>query len=332
MAEAKKVLKKTAEKTKTTTKKTVTKTVAKPKVNKPVATDEAVKPEVVINKTPKVVAKAGKRSSKALKEAEEKVGKQERKATSTNQESTESKKPTLPLKPVRSKIDRASKKMRVAAEKIEKGKEYSLGESLQLAVQTSTTSFDGTVELHINLRVDPRQADQNIRGSLVLPAGTGKIVKIAVFAEEDEAAAAKKAGADIVGIEDISTMLDKQQIDFNILIATPAMMPRLGKYARLLGPRGMMPNPKSGTVATDVTKAVTEARAGRVEYRVDTNGIVHLGIGKVSFGPEKLGQNAEVVLSAIKASKPSSVKGSFIKSIYITTTMGPSIRLNTAEI
>lgn len=200
-------------------------------------------------------------------------------------------------------------------------------EAVELAVKTSPTKFDATAEMHLNLGVDPKQADQNVRGSLSLPAGTGKTLRIAVLAEGDEAAAAKKAGADSVGSDDLLAQLEKEEINFDILIATPNMMPRLGKYARLLGPRGLMPNPKSGTVTTDTAKAVSEAKAGRVEYRVDPAGIVHLGIGKVSFGAEKLQQNADAVLASIRANKPASVKGTYIKSVHISTTMGPSIKV-----
>jgi large subunit ribosomal protein L1 len=181
--------------------------------------------------------------------------------------------------------------------------------------------------MHIRLNVDPRHADQNIRGNLVLPAGTGKTVKIAVFAEADDAAKAKKAGADIAGIEEVTAALDKGNIDFDVLIAVPTLMAKLGKYARLLGPRGLMPNPKSGTVTPNVAKAVEEAKAGRVEFRVDSTGIVHLGIGKVSFGDKKLEDNANAVMASIRSAKPASVKGNYVKSMYIATTMGPSIKV-----
>ncbi len=178
------------------------------------------------------------------------------------------------------------------------------------------------MELHVNLNVDPRQADQNIRDNLVLPAGTGKDVKIAVFSDD------KVDNATVSGIEAITKALDKGTIDFDILISTPGNMPKLGKYARLLGPRGLMPNPKSGTVTQDVQKAVNEAKAGRVEYRVDSTGIVHLGVGKVSFGGDKLLSNAQAVFASLKSNKPSSVKGSYMQAVHVTTTMGPSIRVD----
>jgi large subunit ribosomal protein L1 len=275
----------------------------------------------------KSIAKAGKRSAKAVEAAEEKVAKEERK-TSDDIEAAEVK-PKQAKRPTRSRLERSGKKFRKLAEQIEKDKTYTLDEAIALAVKTSPAKFDATVELHINLSVDPRHADQNIRDSLVLPAGTGKTVKIAVFADEAGAAAAKAAGADITGEEDIAKMLDKGTMDFDILIATPAFMPKLGKYARMLGPRGLMPNPKSGTVTNDVNKAVAEAKAGRVEFRVDSTGIVHLGVGKVSFGAVKLGENIQAVFASIKNNKPQSVKSAYVKAIHLTTTMGPSIAVET---
>jgi large subunit ribosomal protein L1 len=161
-----------------------------------------------------------------------------------------------------------------------------------------------------------------------LPAGTGKTVRIAVIADDDEAKAAKAAGADIAGVDAIVALLDKEQLDFDVLISTPAQMVKLGKYARLLGPRGLMPNPKSGTVTTDLAKAVAEAKAGKVEYRVDQAGIIHLGLGKVSFGAAKLAQNANAVTASIKSAKPGGIKGSYVKAAYITTTMGPSVKFD----
>lgn len=275
-------------------------------------------------KPAKATAKAGKRSAKAQAEAEEKQAKEARKTATKDAEAVAKPKPTA--KPPRTRAERAGKKYREAYKQIEAGKTYSLAEALALAAKTSPTKFDATVEMHLNLGVDPKVADQNVRGSVSLPAGTGKTLRIAVLAEGDQAAAAKKAGADTVGSDDLLADLEKENIDFDVLIATPNMMPRLGKYARLLGPRGLMPNPKSGTVTPDVAKAVAEAKAGRVEYRVDPSGIIHLGIGKVSFGPEKLGQNAEVVLTNVRANKPASLKGVYIRSAHLSTTMGPSIR------
>ena len=204
---------------------------------------------------------------------------------------------------------------------------YSLDEALQLATETNPAKFDASVELHVRLGVDPRQADQNIRSTVVLPHGTGKTVRIAVFAPEAEVATATKAGADIAGEEAIIKLLDKGTLDFDVLIATPQYMPKLGKYARLLGPKGLMPNPKSGTVTTDIATAVTEAKAGKVEYRVDKQAAIHLSIGKVSFGTEKLRANANAFFASLQAQKPSSLKGVYVKSIAAATTMGPGIKV-----
>lgn len=265
----------------------------------------------------KSTAKAGKRSAKSLKEAEEKQAKEERKAAASETDAEE--KPKQPIKLTRPRIERQGKNFRKAASLVEKDKIYSLGEAIELATKTNPAKFDATVELHVNLNVDPRHADQNIRDNLVLPAGTGKKIRVAAFADENT------EGADISGVEAVTKLLEKGTFDFDILISTPANMPKLGKYARVLGPRGLMPNPKSGTVTPDVAKAIKEAKAGRVEYRVDSTGIIHLGVGKVSFGAAKLEENVRAVLTSVKANKPNSVKGTYVKTIHITTTMGPSI-------
>ncbi|QQS70140.1 50S ribosomal protein L1 [Candidatus Saccharibacteria bacterium] len=273
----------------------------------------------------KATAKAGKRSAKGIEEAEAKAEKIEHQKHRDEEEAEAEAKPKAPVKPTRSRLERRSKGYRKSAELVEKGKVYALGEALELATKTSSVKFDASVELHVNLGVDPRQADQNIRANLVLPQGTGKTVRVAVFSDD------KVTGADLAGVEEITKQLDKGEISFDTLIATPANMPKLGKYARLLGPRGLMPNPKSGTVTTDVQKAVSEAKAGRVEYRVDSTGIVHLAVGKVSFGGAKLLENAAAVMANIKSAKPQSVKGNYIKAVHITTTMGPSIPVNPNE-
>ena len=276
------------------------------------------------------VAKAGKRSQKALDEAAEKAAKEARKeqgdTTPQDPDAVEAKKKG-PKPVTRPRIERRGKKYQAAAGKVEAGKLYSLAEALELATTTSTTAFDASVELHVRLGVDPRQADQNIRATVSLPHGTGKDVRVAVFAPESEHAAAKAAGADIVGDEEFTKQLDKEELTFDVLVATPQYMPKLGRYARLLGPRGLMPNPKSGTVATDVAKAVTEAKAGKIEYRVDKQAIVHLPFGKVSFGADKLAGNAQAFFTSLQAQKPSSLKGAYIKSITVSTTMGPGIKV-----
>jgi len=294
--------------------------------------EEAAAAEVEAAKAPedtkeeKAVAKAGKRSTKGIAEAEEKQAKEERKAHAAEEKTEEAKKPKQAAKPARSRLERRGKNFRKAAELVEKGKAYSLAEAVELAAKTSPVKFDASVELHINLSVDPRQADQNIRDNLVLPAGTGKTVRVAVLDD------AKVEGADVSGVEAILKDLEKGAINFDILVTTPAQMPKLGKYARLLGPRGLMPNPKSGTVTTDLAKAVSEAKAGRVEYRVDSTGIVHVAFGKVSFGAKKLEDNARAVLQSVKSNKPASVKSAYVKAIHLATAMGPSITVNTSEL
>lgn len=276
------------------------------------------------------VAKAGKRSQKAIEEAEEKAEKEARKeagdTTPQDPEAAESHKKG-PAPKVRPLVERRGKKFQEVAKLVEAGKVYNLAEALELATKTNPTKFDASVEVHVRLGVDPRQADQNIRATVSLPNGTGKTVRVAVFAPETEFAGAKKAGADIVGDDEFMKQLEKEELNFDVLIATPQYMPKLGKYARLLGPRGLMPNPKSGTVATDVAKAVTEAKAGKVEYRVDKQATIHLSIGKVSFGTQKLEENAKAFFASLQSQKPSSLKGSFVKSTAIATTMGPGIKI-----
>ena len=227
----------------------------------------------------------------------------------------------------RPRIERRGKKYQEAAKLVEKGKLYGLKEAIELAIKTSPVKFDAALEAHVRLGVDPRQADQNIRTTLVLPNGNGKTVRVAVFAPLDVAKAAKAAGADIAEDEEFLKQLDKGEVNFDILISTPQYMPKLGKYARLLGPKGLMPNPKAGTVTMDVEKAVKEAKAGKVEYRVDKQSIVHIGLGKTSFGADKLLENANAFFESLKAQKPASLKGTYVKSVFITTTMGPSISI-----
>jgi large subunit ribosomal protein L1 len=285
--------------------------------------EQLVEPETQSETEDTKLAKAGKRSAKALKEEEEKNAKEARKATQSELEADA--KPKLVVKPTRTRLERRGKLFRKSAEQLEKGKLYPIDQAVELAKKTSSVKFDATVEFHINLGVDPRLADQNIRDTLLLPSGTGKKVRIAVLTED--ASEAKKAGADLAGTDELLAELEKGNLNFDILIATPALMVKLGKYARVLGPRGLMPSPKSGTVTTDVNRAIAEAKAGRVEYRVDSTGIIHLGVGKVSFSPQQLQDNIQAVLTSVKSNKPSSVKGIYLKSAYVSTTMGPSIGL-----
>lgn len=271
------------------------------------------------------VAKAGKRSAKAIEAAEEKEAKEERKKNAETEEVKE--KPKVVQKPARSILERKGKNYRKLAVEIDKTKLYELKEALGLAVKTSPSKFDSTVELHVRLGVDPRQADQNIRDNVTLPSGSGKSIRVAVYGEEESVVAAKKAGAEIAQGDELLQQLEKGVTDFDILITTPSQMQKLSKYARFLGPKGLMPNPKNGTVTTDISKAVKEAKAGKVEYRIDSTGIIHLGIGKVSFGADKLVDNAQVVLASIKANKPTSLKGNYVSSVFVATTMGPSIQV-----
>lgn len=269
-------------------------------------------------------AKAGKRSTKALKEADEKAEKEARKEGEAEAKEA----PKVKIAATRTRLERRGKNYRKLATQIDTTKIYTLAEAVELAKKTNPVKFDASVEVHVNLGVDPRQADQNIRATVTLPHGTGKTIRIAVLAPADQHDKAKKAGADIVGEEDLLQLLDKEQLDFDVLIATPQLMPKLGKYARLLGPRGLMPNPKSGTVAANVAKAVEEAKAGRVEYRVDKQSIVHQAVGKVSFTEDQLVDNIKTLIDSLKSVKPASVKAAYIKNASLATTMGPGIKFD----
>lgn len=295
-----------------------------------IETGGQVEAEAEVIKDERGTAKAGKRSEKNLREEAEKAEKEARKEagdTTPQSEEAEANAKKGPKPVIRPRIERRGKNYRNVAKHLEAGKTYTLPEALELATKTNPAKFDASVEVHVRLGVDPRQADQNIRTTVSLPNGTGKTIRVAVFAPEAEHAAAKKAGADIVGDEELLKQLDKEELNFDTLIATPQYMPKLGKYARLLGPRGLMPNPKAGTVSADVAKAVTEAKAGKVEYRVDKQAVVHLSIGKVSFGAEKLAENAKAFFDSLQSQKPSSLKGVYVKGTSISTTQGPGIKV-----
>ena len=270
-------------------------------------------------------AKSGKKSKKHLEEVQAEAERQARKEERKKEEVEAESKPKGEKPATRPLIERRGKNYRQAYAKIEKAKLYTLAEAMQLVVETNPAKFDATVEAHIRLGVDPRQADQNIRATVVLPNGNGKSVRVAVFAPLDLAKKAQAAGADIAEDEEFLKRLEKGELNFDVLISTPQYMPRLGKFARLLGPKGLMPNPKAGTVTTDIEKAVKEAKAGKVEYRVDKQAIIHLGLGKVSFGSQKLLENAAVFFDSLKAQKPATLKGSYVKSVYLSTSMGPSV-------
>ena len=209
---------------------------------------------------------------------------------------------------------------------VDKTKTYEPKEALDLLLQTAKAKFDESVELHIKLGVDGRNADQQVRGTVVLPAGTGKTKKILVIAKGDKADEATKAGADIVGGDEMITKIQGGWLDFDVCITTPDMMGLVGRVARVLGPKGLMPNPKSGTVTMDVTKAINDVKAGKVEYRLDKTNIVHVAIGKVSFGVDKLYENFDALMSAIVKAKPQASKGTYLKSVTLSSTMGPGIK------
>jgi large subunit ribosomal protein L1 len=228
-------------------------------------------------------------------------------------------------------MKKASKRYSEASAKVDKTKNYSSDEAINLAKTTKSAKFDETVDLAFRLGVDPRHADQMIRGALALPAGTGKTVKVVAITSGSKVDEATAAGADFAGGDDIITKIAGGWLDFDRVIASPDMMSKLGKVARLLGPRGLMPNPKLGTVTTDIAAAVREQKAGKVEYRTEKTGIVHVPIGKTSFTVEQLKQNYTAVVSAIVKAKPASAKGQYIKSLTISTTMGPGIKIDTVE-
>ena len=224
------------------------------------------------------------------------------------------------------------KKYNAGAQLIETGKLYDVNEAVEVAVKTGTAKFDETVEVHVRLGVDSRHADQQVRGAVILPNGTGKTIRTLVIAKGDKADAATAAGSDFVGAEEIVAKIQNENwLDFDVVIATPDMMGLVGRLGKVLGPRGLMPTPKAGTVTPDVAKAVTEAKAGKIEYRLDKTNIIHCPIGKVSFGPEKLQENFDTLMSAIVKAKPAAAKGQYIKSCVIATTMGPGIKLNVGK-
>lgn len=226
------------------------------------------------------------------------------------------------------------KKYVQALELIEKGKAYTKEEAIELVKKTSTSKFDGSVEVAINLNLDTKKTDQQLRGAIVLPNGTGKIKRVLVLTKNaDQAKAAKEAGADFVGEADLVDKIQKENwLDFDIIIATPEMMPMLGKLGKVLGPRGLMPNPKTGTVTTDVTKPIEEVKKGRIEYRTDSYGNVHAIIGKVSFDAKKLVENLQAFVTVIVKSKPQTAKGTYIKNISVSSTMGPGVKVDVSTL
>ncbi len=221
------------------------------------------------------------------------------------------------------------KKYKESAKLVDRQKLYELDEAIDLVLQTAKAKFDESVELHTRLGVDPRHADQNVRGTVTLPHGTGRTVRVLVFAKGDKVKEAEDAGADYVGAEELVQKIQSENwFEFDVCIATPDMMGLVGRIGRVLGPKGLMPNPKSGTVTMDVGRAVEEVKAGKVEYRVDKTAIVHVPVGKVSFGKEKITENIEALMEAVVKAKPASAKGTYLKSVVLASTMGPGVKTN----
>ena len=225
-----------------------------------------------------------------------------------------------------------SKRLRAINEKVVNGKQYPVADAIALLKEISTVKFSETVDVAINLGIDPRKSDQNVRGATTLPNGTGKTVRVAVFTQGEAAEAAKAAGADLVGMEDLAEQVKAGNMDFDVVIADPAAMRVVGQLGQVLGPRGLMPNPKTGTVTPDVATAVKNAKAGQVRFRADKNGIVHGGIGSISFEPTALKENLEALLADLKKAKPASAKGVYLKKVTLSTTMGPGVIIDLASL
>lgn len=292
-------------------------------------TDQDAKTDKLQQKEKKSQAttKAGKHSKKALAEQEAKAQKEERKKKAAEDRAED--KPKTIQKP---RIKRYSKNQKSSRELIDFDKSYDITEAIALLPKISKVKFDPTAEVHISLQLDTKQADQNLRTSAALPAGTGKKVAVAVITNDKEAEAAKKAGADNVDAEAILSAISKGKLDFDVLVASPDKMGELGKHAKVLGPKGLMPSPKSGTVTPTPSTIVEEIKKGRAEIKNDANGIVHVAFGKLSFKSKDLENNLMAVIKAVKSNKPSGVKGTYIKSIYVTSSMSPSIKLDIAEV
>ena len=309
--------------------------MAEAKKNKKEVKDETAKktnPEKIINEevaekaAPKKLvktAKAGKRSSKVQAEVIEKEVKEAKKAKASEEIINKVKQ-----KP---RVKKYSKNQKAARDLIEPTKLYTLKEALELLPKISKTNFDASAEIHVTLNIDPRQSDQIVRTTTSLPSGTGKSIKIAVIAQDEEAQLAKKAGADMVDADAIIKDISKEKINFDILIAAPDKMAELGKLAKVLGPKGLMPSPKNGTITADTAKATAEFKKGKVEIKNDANGVIHVAFGKVSFKTEDLYANVKAVVKALSISKPSGVKGVFIKNMFINSSMSPSIRIDQNE-
>ncbi len=302
-------------------KKAKTEEVAEKAEDKKVIAKSKVKPT-------EVLAKAGKRSKKVQEAEAEKAAKEAKKAEGKVKTAAEAEKPKPVQKP---HVVRYSKNQKAARELLEKDKLYSLNEAVELLPKLSKVKFDATAELHATLNIDPKQADQMVRAAAALPAGTGKTVRVAVLAGDKDSADAKKAGADISDAAELLSAISKGKFDFDILVATPEKMPELGRYAKTLGPKGLMPSPKSNTVTAKPAEVIAEIKKGRVELKNDPNGIVHVSFGKLSFSSKDLLANLKSVLAALQNARPTGVKGVYIKSLFVTSSMSPSIKLDVTE-
>ncbi len=303
-------------------KKLSSKVSSKPAIAQPEA--EIVQPKADKALEDTAVAKAGKRSAKVKAEVLKEEVKQAKKV--------EAKKVIEAPKSIQKpRVIRYTKNQKVARELISKDKLYPLKEAIELLPQISSVKFDATAELHITLNIDPRQADQIVRTNSILPAGTGKVLKVAVVAAEPEAEAAKASGADMYDAEAIISQITQEKFNFDVLIATPEKMGELGKLAKVLGPKGLMPSPKNGTVTTDPASAVEEFKKGKIEIKNDANGVVHISIGKLSFKSEDLFTNAKSAIKSLSSAKPSGVKGVFIRNMFLSSSMSPSIKLDRSE-
>lgn len=300
--------------------------MAEAKKIKKVTKTAKIDTEPVKVETPEEILKAKKQAARAQK-AEPEVKEKPIKVKAKKAEITKPK-----PQPQRSRLERRGKAYRKVAESVDLTKDYELAEALEVLPKTSYAKFDASVEVHVNLGVDPKQADQLVRGTIALPHGSGKSQTVAVFSDDAKVQeTAKKAGADLVDMQKIINHIEKASFGFDILVSTPAMMSQLGKFAKALGPKGLMPNPKSGTVTNDIEKTVKELKAGRVEFRVDPSGIIHQVIGKISFKPEQLAENFKALIKAISQAKPASVKSTYIQRISLTTSMGPGLKINLAK-
>ena len=284
--------------------------------------EEAV--QIAEDKSEAKAAKAGKRSSKAQAKVAEKEAKEAKKTEEVDKDVVKK----IKQKP---RVKKYTKNQKAARKLIEADRLYTLKDAVELLPKVSKTKFDASAEIHVTLNIDPRQADQIVRTSTSLPAGTGKTLKVAVIADEKQAEEAKKAGADMVDADAIIKDIGKEKIAFDVLIATPDKMGELGKLAKVLGPKGLMPSPKNGTVTADTAKATKEFKKGKVEIKNDANGVVHVAFGKVSFKAEDLYSNAKAVVKALSSSKPAGVKGVFIRNIFVSASMSPSIKVDQAE-